>query len=84
MIDELRDIPSTTGSGPSPRFELLKADVGDRSAIVQLVQATISKFGRIDVVVSNAGWTKIETQPGIGSLTFGSAMLISLALRLAA
>ncbi|KAK4556084.1 hypothetical protein LTR86_006780 [Recurvomyces mirabilis] len=59
LIDELGKVPSTIGSGQSPRFELVRADVGDRSAVQQLVKDTVSKFGRLDVVVSNAGWTRV-------------------------
>ena len=33
--------------------------MGDRTSIQQLVQQTIAKFGRLDVVVSNAGWTRV-------------------------
>ena len=59
VLDELQNIPNVTSSSKSPRFESLRADVGDRSAIQRLVQETVSKFGRLDVVVSNAGWTRI-------------------------
>jgi len=37
----------------------LRADVGDKTALQRLVRDTISQFGRLDVVVSNAGWTRI-------------------------
>lgn len=33
--------------------------MGDRAAIQELVRQTVAKFGRIDVVISNAGWTRI-------------------------
>ncbi|KAK5115533.1 hypothetical protein LTR62_001192 [Meristemomyces frigidus] len=59
LIEELHKIPSTSGSEQSPRFELLQADVGDRPSVKQLVEDTITKFGRLDVVVSNAGWTRV-------------------------
>lgn len=59
LLDELHNIPSTAPSGQSPRFESIQADVGDRAAIQKLVQETITKFGRLDVVVSNAGWTRV-------------------------
>ncbi|KAK4548854.1 hypothetical protein LTR36_008627 [Oleoguttula mirabilis] len=59
LLDELHSIPSTTSSGQSPRFEAIQADVGDRPSVQRLVQETISKFGRLDVVVSNAGWTRV-------------------------
>ncbi|PPJ57979.1 hypothetical protein CBER1_11471 [Cercospora berteroae] len=62
LINELQKIPSTAGSSSSqesPRFEAFQADVGDRSAIQNLVQQTVAKFGRLDLVISNAGWTRI-------------------------
>lgn len=59
LIDELNKIPSTTTATGSPRFESFRADVGDRPSIQKLVQDTVATFGRIDVVVSNAGWTRI-------------------------
>lgn len=59
LLDELHQIPSTTSSDQSPRFEAIQADVGDRSSIQRLVGEAVSKFGRLDVVVSNAGWTRV-------------------------
>lgn len=59
LLEELEKIPSTTASQESPRFETIQADVGDRASIQELVRHTVTKFGRIDVVVSNAGWTRI-------------------------
>lgn len=61
LLDELHQIPNTTTSSPaeSPRFAAIQADVGDRTAIQHLVSETTAKFGRIDVVISNAGWTRI-------------------------
>lgn len=59
MLKELEAIPSTASSQESPRFEAFQADVGDRPSIQSLVQQTVAKFGRLDVVVSNAGWTRI-------------------------
>lgn len=59
-MEELEKIPSSTSSSQeSPRFEAFQADVGDRPSIQNLVQQTVAKFGRLDVVVSNAGWTRI-------------------------
>ncbi|CAK7205301.1 hypothetical protein SEUCBS139899_008070 [Sporothrix eucalyptigena] len=41
------------------RFVALQADVADRTSVQQLVQQTVDRMGRLDVVVSNAGWTRI-------------------------
>ena len=59
LVEELNKIPSTGGSVESPRFDAIQADVGDKAALQRLVKDTISKFGRLDVVVSNAGWTRM-------------------------
>ena len=44
-----------------PRFHAVRADVGQRSGIQQLVSETIAVMGRLDVVVSNCGWTNIRS-----------------------
>ena len=59
LLDELYQIPSTVSTGQAPRFEAIQADVGDRSSIQRLIQETVSKFGRLDVCVSNVGWTRV-------------------------
>lgn len=59
LIAELEKVPSTASSKASPRFESIQADVGDRASVQDLVKKTVAKFGRIDVVVSNAGWTRV-------------------------
>ena len=43
----------------SPRFHAVRADVGDRPAVQRLVDETLATMGRLDVVVSNAGWTRM-------------------------
>ncbi|KAF2770445.1 NAD(P)-binding protein [Teratosphaeria nubilosa] len=59
FLDELHELPSAPPATPSPRFKAIQADVGSRSEIQRLVQETIAKLGRLDVVVSNAGWTRV-------------------------
>lgn len=59
LLEELHRIPCTAASPATPRFEAIKADVGDRPAIQRLVEETTARFGRLDVVVSNAGWTRL-------------------------
>lgn len=43
----------------SPQFHTIQADVSKRSEIQRLVKETIDTLGRLDVVVSNAGWTRL-------------------------
>lgn len=61
VIKEASEIPATysTSDSSEPRFHAIKADVQERSEIQRLVAETVEKFGRLDVVVSNAGWTRL-------------------------
>jgi len=59
LITELSSIPTTHPSPTAPRFHLLQADVSSKSSVESLVQETIKTMGRLDVVVSNAGWTRM-------------------------
>ncbi|KAF2648389.1 NAD(P)-binding protein [Lophiostoma macrostomum CBS 122681] len=43
----------------TPRFTAIRADVGRRDEIRRLVAETVRQMGRLDVVVSNAGWTRM-------------------------
>ncbi|GAB7352227.1 hypothetical protein MBLNU459_g2701t1 [Dothideomycetes sp. NU459] len=59
LVDELGKIKSSASTSESPRFHSIQADVGDRNAVNRLVKDTVKTMGRLDVVVSNAGWTRI-------------------------
>lgn len=59
LIKELSSIPSIHSSPTEPRFHAVQADVGDKPSIQNLVQETVDTMGRLDVVISNAGWTRI-------------------------
>lgn len=43
-----------------PRFAAIRADLANRADIKRLVAETVSVMGRLDVVVSNGGWTRIR------------------------
>ncbi|KEF52562.1 alcohol dehydrogenase [Exophiala aquamarina CBS 119918] len=58
VIKEASEIPATYATS-GPRFHAIKADVQNRSEIQRLVSEAVDKFGRLDVVVSNAGWTRL-------------------------
>ncbi|KAF3035765.1 hypothetical protein E8E11_005392 [Didymella keratinophila] len=60
LMKELNAIPSTTSSS-EPRFHLVQADMSSKPSVENLVKETLDKFGRLDVVVSNAGWTRMTT-----------------------
>ncbi|KAL1593961.1 hypothetical protein SLS60_010695 [Paraconiothyrium brasiliense] len=59
LVDELSKIPSTQTTGATPRFHILQADVSSRPSVEALVKDTVNTMGRLDVVVSNAGWTRM-------------------------
>lgn len=59
MVEELHKISGIATAADAPHFEVFRADVGDRPSVQKLVQDTLATFGRIDVVISNAGWTRI-------------------------
>lgn len=48
-------------SSASPQFYSIQADVSKRSEVQRLIKETIDTMGRLDVVVSNAGWTRLTT-----------------------
>ena len=50
---------STSSSENEPRFHSIQADVSDRTQIKKLIDETVSKMGRLDVVISNNGWTRL-------------------------
>lgn len=51
----------TASVDPSPRYIAVKADVSRREEIESLVGETVRTFGKLDLVVSNAGWTKFAS-----------------------
>ena len=60
LLEDLNKIPLTSsGSSESPRFHAIQADVSDKASVNNLVAETVKKMGRLDVVVSNAGWTRL-------------------------
>lgn len=61
LIGELEKIPITHPAPVTPRFHLLQADVSSKPSVENLVHEAIKTMGRLDVVVSNAGWTRMTT-----------------------
>ena len=51
--------PNFQSSSNEPRFHSIQADVSDRDQIKRLVAETLTKMGRLDVVISNNGWTRL-------------------------
>ncbi|KAM0253107.1 hypothetical protein ACHAQJ_007383 [Trichoderma viride] len=68
LISELESIPSIRsdlpinggyGPGNDKRFVAIRADVSSRPEIEKLVSATVQELGRLDIIFSNHGWTKL-------------------------
>ena len=61
VIKEASSVTPTfaASSVNEPRFHSIQADVSDRSQIRKLIDETVSKMGRLDVVISNNGWTRL-------------------------
>ena len=60
----LKDLYQISGAENSKvdnkkRFLAIKADVSSRSQVVRLVDETVAEMGRLDVVFSNHGWTRM-------------------------
>lgn len=55
LVKELATLSPQLGTGG---FMSIKADLGNRHDINQLVKETVDHFGRLDFVFSNGGWTK--------------------------
>ncbi len=64
LIRELRQQTSSTNStngySHDEQFVAIKADMQDKASVVRLVQDTYATMGRLDVVISNAGWTQVR------------------------
>lgn len=63
VIAELEEIASKTTSeqdGDGPRFLSIQADLAKRADIERLVSETVQTMGRLDVLVSNGGWTQLR------------------------
>ena len=47
----------------------IQADISDQAAGQQLIDMTISEFGRLDILINNAGWTTLVAHHDLDSLT---------------
>ncbi|RVX67692.1 hypothetical protein B0A52_07815 [Exophiala mesophila] len=59
VIEDMEKIVGHSSTEPHRNFIAIKADVGQPSEIRRLIAEVILKFGRLDLVVSNGGWTRI-------------------------
>ena len=47
----------------------VQADIGDQEQGQALIARTIERFGRLDVLVNNAGWTRMVKHADLDALT---------------
>ncbi|RHZ66789.1 SDR family NAD(P)-dependent oxidoreductase [Aspergillus thermomutatus] len=60
LLQELRASNQAKGPGANgSQYTAIQANLANRSDIQRLVQQTIQTMGRLDVVVSNVGWTRM-------------------------
>lgn len=52
-----------------PGAVYLRADISDREQARSLVDQTIERFGRLDLLVNNAGWTTVVPHDDLDALT---------------
>lgn len=53
---------------PGPAI-YVKADISDPQQCQQLIDATVERFGRLDLLVNNAGWTTVVPHDDLDALT---------------
>jgi NAD(P)-dependent dehydrogenase (short-subunit alcohol dehydrogenase family) len=55
VVGNSRAISKSTNLTPSPRLALVDGDIGDCATAQKITDTAIARFGRIDVLVNNAG-----------------------------
>jgi NAD(P)-dependent dehydrogenase (short-subunit alcohol dehydrogenase family) len=55
VVGNSRTISDSTNLTPSPRLALVDGDIGDCATAQKITDTAIGRFGRIDVLVNNAG-----------------------------
>jgi NAD(P)-dependent dehydrogenase (short-subunit alcohol dehydrogenase family) len=63
LISEMEQLRARSGhdvkDSQGPNFAVAQADITDRAEMTRLVQQTVEQMGRLDIVVSNVGWTRM-------------------------
>lgn len=60
VLKELQSLQPSLQDDKTPRFHSIRADVSQRSSLIGLVEESVKVMGRLDLVVSNQGWTKMR------------------------
>lgn len=60
LVEKLsQSFPTPVVEDGGKRFVAIQADMGNRTDISRLVDETIATMGRLDIVISNSGWTRL-------------------------
>lgn len=59
LVQELQSISPLSSESHSRDFIAIQGDLGKRDDIARLVDESVKAMGRLDVVFSNAGWTRV-------------------------
>ncbi|PQE05849.1 hypothetical protein CJF31_00004613 [Rutstroemia sp. NJR-2017a BVV2] len=65
LVGELKELSSSSGGkneekGEEERYIAVQADMSRKEDVKKLVDEAVARMGRLDVVVSNHGWTRIR------------------------
>lgn len=60
VLSDLSSVQPSSEADAKPRFHAIRADCSQRSSLISLVEESVKVMGRLDLVVSNHGWTKIR------------------------
>ncbi|KAI1466797.1 NAD(P)-binding protein [Daldinia caldariorum] len=69
LLEELPPLSTLPRDSGSEHFAVIKADLGSRDDINRLIKETVDRFGRLDVVFSNGGWTRFRGMESIDDNT---------------
>lgn len=70
---ELAEAAARIGTASGRRCLAMPTDVKDEDQVVRLVQRTVDELGRIDILINNAGGTRMGPLTGIGTRAWDSS-----------
>ncbi|KAI2629791.1 NAD(P)-binding protein [Hypoxylon sp. NC1633] len=65
LLEELPALSTLPRDGSGEQFAAIKADLGSREEINRLIKESVDRFGRLDVIFSNGGWTRVRGMTSI-------------------
>ncbi|KAI1804058.1 NAD(P)-binding protein [Daldinia bambusicola] len=60
LLEELPLLSTLPRESEGEHFAVIKADLGSRDDVNRLIRETVDRFGRLDVIFSNGGWTRFR------------------------